>query len=41
MFTAEALKDNILEAVESGVSNHIVKPFTADVMKEKIDQIFS
>jgi two-component system chemotaxis response regulator CheY len=41
MVTAEALKDNILEAVEAGVSNYIVKPFTADIMKDKIEQIFS
>ncbi|MGD9245969.1 MAG: response regulator, partial [Desulfobacterales bacterium] len=29
MVTAEAQKDNIVEAVKSGVSNYVVKPFTA------------
>lgn len=41
MVTAEALKENIIEAVKAGVNNYIVKPFTADVMKEKIDKIFT
>jgi two-component system, chemotaxis family, chemotaxis protein CheY len=40
MVTAEALKENIIEAVKAGVNNYIVKPFTAEVMKEKIDKIF-
>lgn len=40
MVTAEADKDNIVEAVKSGVSNYIVKPFNAATMKEKIDKIF-
>lgn len=41
MVTAEANKDNIIEAVQSGVSNYIVKPFTPETLKEKIEQIFS
>ena len=40
MVTAEADKDNIVEAVKSGVSNYIVKPFNAATLKEKIDKIF-
>ncbi len=40
MVTAEAQQENILEAVQAGVSNYIVKPFTADTMKQKIDKIF-
>lgn len=40
MVTAEAQKENILEAIQSGVSNYIVKPFTAETLKEKIDKIF-
>jgi two-component system chemotaxis response regulator CheY len=40
MVTAEAEKDNIVQAVKSGVSNYIVKPFTADTLKEKIEKIF-
>ena len=40
MVTAEAQKENILEAVKAGVSNYVVKPFTAVTLKEKIDKIF-
>lgn len=40
MVTAEAMKENIVEAIKAGVSNYIVKPFTAEVMKEKLDKIF-
>ena len=40
MVTAEAQKDNVLQAVQAGVSNYIVKPFTADAVKEKLSQIF-
>ena len=41
MVTAEAQQENIIEAVQAKVSNYIVKPFTADVMKQKIDKIFT
>lgn len=41
MVTAEALRDNIVEAVKAGVSNYVVKPFTAETLKEKINTIFS
>jgi two-component system chemotaxis response regulator CheY len=40
MVTAEAQQENIIEAVQAKVSNYIVKPFTADVMRQKIDKIF-
>lgn len=39
MVTAESLKDNVVEAVKAGVSNYIVKPFTAEVLNEKIEKI--
>lgn len=39
MITAEALHDNVLAAVKAGVSNYIVKPFTAEVLNEKIRRI--
>lgn len=38
--TAEAEKEKVVAAVQAGVNNYIVKPFTADVLKEKIDKIF-
>ena len=40
MVTAEAQKDNLLEAIQAGVSNYIVKPFTAEVLQEKMNKIF-
>ena len=40
MVTAEAQQENIIEAAQAKVSNYIVKPFTADTMKQKIDKIF-
>ncbi|MFO0769096.1 MAG: chemotaxis response regulator CheY [Nitrospiraceae bacterium] len=40
MVTAEAQKENLIEAVQAGVSNYIVKPFTAETMQEKISKIF-
>ena len=41
MVTAEAQQENIIEAVKSGVSNYIVKPFTAETLGQKIKQIFN
>lgn len=40
MVTAEADKANIIEAVRSGVSNYVVKPFTAQTLAEKLSKIF-
>ena len=39
MVTAEAEKENIIEAVKSGVSNYVVKPFTGATLKEKLQRI--
>ncbi len=41
MVTAEAQKENVLEAVKAKVSNYIVKPFTAETLSEKIEKIFA
>lgn len=41
MITAEAEQGNVVIAVKAGVSNFIVKPFSAQVLKEKIDKIFN
>jgi two-component system chemotaxis response regulator CheY len=40
MVTAEAEKENIIEAVKSGVSNYIVKPFTGQTLKDKLAKIW-
>jgi two-component system chemotaxis response regulator CheY len=41
MVTAEAQKENVLEAAKAGVSNYIVKPFTADQLEAKLTAIFN
>ena len=41
MVTAEAQKDNIIEAVQAGVSNYVVKPFTAEALQVKLEKIFA
>ncbi|MDH4285553.1 MAG: chemotaxis response regulator CheY [Gallionellaceae bacterium] len=40
MITAEAKKENIIEAAQAGASGYIVKPFTAATMDEKLKKIF-
>ena len=40
MVTAEAKREQIVDAAEAGVNAYIVKPFTAETLKEKIDRIF-
>ena len=37
MVTTRSVREDILTAVEAGVDNYIVKPFTPKVLKEKID----
>jgi two-component system chemotaxis response regulator CheY len=41
MVTAEAQKENLVEAIQAGVSNYVVKPFTAEIIKQKLDKIFA
>lgn len=40
MATAEAKKENIIEAPQAGVNNYIVKPFAAQTLEEKLNKIF-
>ena len=40
MVTAEAKKEQIVMAAQAGVNGYVVKPFTAQTLKEKIDKIF-
>ena len=39
MVTAEGQKDNVLEAIKAGVSNYIVKPFTPETLREKLEKV--
>ena len=41
MVTAEAKRENVLEAAKAGVSQYIVKPFTVDALQEKMAAIFA
>ncbi len=41
MVTAESKTDNILLARKAGVNNYLVKPFNAQALKAKIDQVFA
>jgi two-component system chemotaxis response regulator CheY len=40
LVTAEAKKEQIVQAAQAGVNGYIVKPFTAGTLKEKLDKIF-
>lgn len=40
MVTAEAKREQIIEAAQAGVNGYIVKPFTAITLKEKLDKVF-
>jgi two-component system, chemotaxis family, chemotaxis protein CheY len=41
MLTAEAKREQIVEAAQAGVNGYVIKPFTAATLKEKIDKILS
>lgn len=40
MLTAEAKREQIVEAAQAGVNGYVIKPFTAATLKEKLDKIF-
>ena len=40
MITAEAKRENIIQAAQAGASGYIVKPFTAATLSEKLTKIF-
>jgi two-component system chemotaxis response regulator CheY len=41
MVTAEAKRENIIEAAQAGASGYVVKPFTAATLDEKLKKVFS
>lgn len=41
MVTAEAKRDQIVEAAQAGVSGYVIKPFTAETLKQKLDKILA
>ena len=40
MVTAEAKKENIIEAAKCGANGYVVKPFTSATLDEKLNKIF-
>lgn len=41
MVTTRGMKDDVLEAAHAGVNDYIVKPFTPDVLEEKIAKLLT
>ena len=41
MVTTRGVKDDIIEALNAKVNNYVVKPFTPQILKEKIEQILA
>lgn len=41
MLTAEAKREQIVEAAQAGVSGYVIKPFTAATLREKIEKILA
>ena len=39
MVTAEGQKSNVVQAVQAGVDNYVIKPFTPDTLKDKIQKV--
>ncbi len=39
LVTAEAKREQIVEAAQAGVNGYVVKPFTAQTLKDKVDKI--
>ncbi len=41
MLTAEAIREQIVEAAQAGVNGYVIKPFTAETLKAKLDKILA
>jgi two-component system chemotaxis response regulator CheY len=41
MVTTRSVKEDIVAAIQAGVNNYIVKPFTPQVLKEKMEAVLS
>lgn len=41
LVTAEGQKENVIEAAKAGVSNYVVKPFTAETLQTKLEAVFN
>jgi two-component system chemotaxis response regulator CheY len=38
MITTEAEKSRVVQAIQAGVSDYLVKPFTPDTLREKLEK---
>ena len=38
MITTEAEKSRVIQAIQAGVSDYLVKPFTAEILREKLEK---
>ncbi|MGI9456934.1 MAG: response regulator [Aeoliella sp.] len=38
MVTTQAEKSRVLEAIQAGVTDYLVKPFTADMLRDKLEK---
>jgi two-component system, chemotaxis family, chemotaxis protein CheY len=41
MITTRSVREDILQAAHAGVNNYVVKPFTPEVLREKLDQVLA
>lgn len=41
LLTAEAKREQIIEAAQAGVNGYVIKPFTAQTLKDKLDKILA
>ena len=41
MVTTRSVQGDVIDAMKAGVNNYVVKPFTPQVLKEKIDMVLS
>ena len=39
MITTEAEKSRVVEVIKAGVSDYVIKPFTAEMLREKIEKV--
>jgi two-component system, chemotaxis family, chemotaxis protein CheY len=41
LITARSCKDDVVEAANAGVDGYVIKPFTPDVLKQKIEEVLA
>lgn len=41
MITTRGMKDDVLQAVQAGVNNYVVKPFTPETLEQKMNKLLA